>query len=1194
MARRLLYLAIGAGFAAEGTWVIQAWLLSIAVDRVFLHGQGLAPVAPWLWGILVSVILRAGCLWAGDVLAQDSANQAKSSLRQKLLAHLYLLGPAYIQGERSGELVNTAVEGIETLDDYITQYLTARTLAFLSPALVFLVILALDPWSSLVLLFAGPMLLLLLALIGGRAKAITEQRFLELSWMSAFYLDILQGLATLKMFGRSQEQADNIEKISQHYARTTMEILRTAFQTSLVMEWAATAATAMVALEVSLRLMGKAMEYPEALAVLILTPSFFLPLRQMAMKYHIGTSGKAAAKRVFEILDHDKDHVSEQIHETTDAVPMAREHPQNDAVATTWGIQFKNVHFSYGERPALRGLNMDIPTGKITALVGATGAGKSTVANLLLHFIEPAEGHITLIRDPWHAPLDGDNPPASSGIDTFDLEYWREQIAWVPQRPHLFDGSVADNIRLGKPDASLDEVMQATKDANAHDFIQALPQGYETLLGERGTRLSGGQRQRIAIARAFLKNAPLLILDEATSHLDERNEAAILEALKRLVKDRTTLVIAHRLRLAYAADQIVVLDQGRAVACGDHASLLESSEAYRRLVRAGEMNVSVATTIPVAGIGDPGPMTSAQVREIDDSSYQRNLNLPEPIAPRQESILSRLLHILAPFHWWIALAILLGFATVGASIGLMAISAYLISRAALANEVVELSLAITGVRFFALARAALRYAERYVTHTTTFRILTRLRVWFYRSVEPLAPARLQAYHSGDLLARCVADIETLENFYVRVITPPLTASLVTILACILLGSFNLYLGLALLVFLGLTGIALPLLTRWLGRQPAVDLASARAGLNVVVLDEIQGMADLLAYGQAKNHQALTHQLTQNFNALQRRLAQIRGLNNGLVALFTGLAAWMILILAIPLVSNGNISGVYLALLPLAAIASFEAFQPLSTSLHYLENGQAAAQRLFELTDAPAKTASSTGSPCDPPRPASLPKDDFSIDVQDVSFKYGPNEPWALHGLSFHIPSNGRMGILGPSGAGKTSLVNLLLRFWEYQAGRICIGGQELRSMRGEDVRKLIGVVSQDVHLFNASLRDNLLLANPEASEEEVASACHLAQLDDFIQALPDGTNTLLGENGLLLSGGQRQQVAIARAILKGAPILILDEATANLDPATAQAVIRALETFIAGRTTIIISHQQPVLKGVNQVLRLTVLENKTL
>jgi ATP-binding cassette subfamily C protein CydC len=505
-------------------------------------------------------------------------------------------------------------------------------------------------------------------------------------------------------------------------------------------------------------------------------------------------------------------------------------------------------------------------------------------------------------------------------------------------------------------------------------------------------------------------------------------------------------------------------------------------------------------------------------------------------------------------------------------------SAYLISKAALTSEQADLALAITGVRFFALARAAFRYAERFISHTATFRILTHLRTWFYTAVEPLAPARLQQFRGGDLLARIMADIETLENFYIRVLVPPLAAALVTLFATLILGSFNIWLGLALLGFLLLTGLLLPLVTRWLSRQPAAQSVSTRAELNATLVDTVQGIADLLSFGQDRQYQARAARLSHKLNQLQERLAMIRGLSSGLATLFTSLAALTVLWLAIPLVTGGQIDGVFLALLPLTAIASFEAVQPLSHSLQYLESGQAAGKRLFELIDAPPAV---TDPVRESPRPSTS-----SIELCDVRFRYAPGEPLALDKLSFHLPSGGRLALVGPSGSGKTTVLNLLLRFWDYGEGQIRLGGYELRDYHAGDSRRMMAVVSQHTHLFNSTIRDNLYLANPDASEADLDRACRIAQIYPFIQDLALGYDTLIGENGLLLSGGERQRLAIARAILKDAPILILDEATANLDSVTERKLWAALDDYMNGRTALIISHRTAVLPPVDQIIQL--------
>ncbi len=536
----------------------------------------------------------------------------------------------------------------------------------------------------------------------------------------------------------------------------------------------------------------------------------------------------------------------------------------------------------------------------------------------------------------------------------------------------------------------------------------------------------------------------------------------------------------------------------------------------------------------------------------------------------------RLLRLAAPFAGWMALSAGLGLATIASGIGLMATSAFIIAKAALHPSIADLQVAIVGVRFFGIARGVFRYLERYVSHHVTFRLLAHLRVWFYRSLEPLAPARTMGYKSGDLLSRSVADIETLEHFYVRVIAPPLVAALVGISMATWLASYSVWLAMTLLACLAAAGLGVPLLTHWLSRGLGRRTVAVRAELHAALVDGVQGAADLLAFGQEERYQARVRALSQELADLQGHSARIGGLHAALTGLAMNLTVLAMLLVAVPLVSEGRLEGVYLALLVLAAIASFEAIAPLPLAVQYLENCLEAGRRLFEVVDAQPAVH-------DPPAPAPPPSD-CSLLVENLNFRYRPDEPLALDGVRLFLPPGGCLAVVGPSGAGKSTLVALLLRFWEYETGRIVLGGRELRDYQPESLHRLMGVVAQDTHLFNATLRENLLVARPGATPSDLAQAIRQAQLEDFVQALPHGYDTWLGEGGLRLSGGERQRVAIARALLKDAPLLILDEATANLDPLTEREIMEAIRRLMAGRSTLIVTHRLVGLETVDEIL----------
>jgi len=547
-----LHLLLSAGGAL--VIVAQAMWISRVINAVFLGRQTLIAVGTDLLLAVVTVGVRAGLAWGTSLSAAAITIPVKTGLRARLMAHLTRLGPAYTSEARSGELVLTATEGIDALDAYFRDYLPGVVTALFVPLIILIGVFPVDLLSFVILVITAPLIPLMMILIGKSAGALARRQYQEMGRLGAHFLDVMQGLTTLKLFNRSRRQIEVIGRITHEFREATLGVLRVAFLSAFMLEMLATLSVAIVAVEIGLRLISGRVTFEGALFVLIVAPEFYAPLRLLGAKFHAGTEGAAAAERIFEILD----------------TPLPQRSVGKSSIPADRTLRLEAVSFHYPQSPhaTLTGIDLIIRQGERVALVGESGGGKSTLAALLLRFITPTQGQITL---------------GGISLQEIALDQWRAQIGWVSQHPYLFHATVRENLLIGRPDASESALQEAVRAAGAESFIAQLPQGLDTPCGERGLRLSGGQVQRIAAARAFLRDAPFLILDEVTANLDPLNEHLIEETLRRLLRGRTALIIAHRLNTLVDVDRICVLGGGRIVEQGSHRELIALNGEYRRL-----------------------------------------------------------------------------------------------------------------------------------------------------------------------------------------------------------------------------------------------------------------------------------------------------------------------------------------------------------------------------------------------------------------------------------------------------------------------------------------------------------------------------------------------------------------------------------------------------------------------------------
>ena len=1127
----------------------QAWFFGTLINNFIFSENTLHDERYTIIYLGIAIVVRLLAHYVQESVANRLGSAVKATFRERALEHMFKLGVQH--KERHGDVIHMLTDGLEQVDAYVARYIPQILYAIMIPLIMGIAIVDTLPIIGIILIITVPLIPFFMILIGKQADRLNKEQWERMSFLSGHFLDVLQGITTLKLFGRAKDQIKVIGRLSEEFKDSTLRVLRVAFLSALVLELVSTISTALIAVYLGLTLLDGEISFFSAFFILLLAPEFYTPFRQLGAAFHTGMAGKTSILKYEEFMNRQP------------SLPIGG---QSQLKGKVQAIEIKDLTFTYEDSEnGVQHISLEAKRNSPIMLVGESGAGKSTIAHIIGGFLTAPKGSVTI-----------------DGLDLcdIDIEWWRQQITYVSQHPHIMKGTLRDVLSFGM-NVSDEEIIEACKEVQLLDVIHRQQDGLDTVISEGGLGLSGGERQRVALVRAFLRKGQVLILDEVTAHLDVKTETIISSAIKRLMDNKIVIIIGHRLQTMHWASTLYVLKHGRIIQQGSYAKLLSVDGYFKDLVTSGlgEFSSTIEEQLKTE------KSFSLEHREEIDNSIcvdnqdayvlgQDTIQTPEVSTSKTGIQGWKLLFtVLSPAKWSLVLALIFTFLTVFMNVGLLTVSAWLLASAALQPGLTYLSLAIVGVRFFGVSRAVCRYFERYTSHRMAFQGLYGLRVWFYAHLEPLAPAILKRFGAGDMLGRIMGDIEVLQFFYLRTLIPPAAAITLTILVAYGVSTIDNSLVAPIVLAAFILGLVLPLVVYAHNKQSLTAIGPQQGEYKSLLSDTMDSLEDVISYG---NEQLVYDRIQHMMSTVDANKGIIeRGMNLG-NTLFLGGVQITVVIVAI-LAANaltGAWASVMVAVAAIGTQAWFEALQPMIAAVHHGAESKVATSRLIALADEPIPVVEPNA-----PKPFNANRE---ITFTDVSFGYDAHRRIYEH-LRLDIKQGQSIAIVGASGSGKTTLFNMLERLYDY-GGSIHVGDVELKDISIDTWRNTLGTITQDTYIFHASFEDNIRLARPDASEADLEYAIDCASLRSVVERLPDGIHTIVGSGGHGLSGGERQRVALARLFLRKPQVVLLDEPLEGLDQVTRKALHRDLMEYVQDKTCLYITHQLEGLEHMDRIL----------